>query len=178
MPSGQSPSRKVRLTIAHGGRVRSSKITADVRAFFTSYCTAFIRQDAPAIAKHFADSVHVASDTGADVSVRVANPVEWRKTIDRILAMYRAIDVGSLEATGLATDALSPRLVQARLRWALSDRAARPLYEFDAMYTLARHTETFRITAMAHNEIPEYRRCLERQPRDPQREDADRTAAT
>jgi hypothetical protein len=158
--------------------VRSSKITADVRAFFTSYCTAFIRQDAPAIAKHFADSVHVASDTGADVSVRVANPVEWRKTIDRILAMYRAIDVGSLEATALATDALSPRLVQARLRWALSDRAARPLYEFDAMYTLARHTETFRITAMADNEIPEYRRCLERKTSDPQREDADRTAAT
>jgi len=28
------------------------------------------------------------------------------------------------------------------------------------MYTLARHTETFRITAIAHNEIPEYRRCL------------------
>jgi hypothetical protein len=158
--------------------VRSSKITADVRAFFTSYCTAFIRQDAPAIAKHFADSVHVASDTGADVSVHVANPVEWRKTIDRILAMYRAIDVGSLEATGLATDALSPRLVQARLRWALSDRAARPLYEFDAMYTLARHTETFRITAIAHNEILEYRRCMAGKPNDPQREDFDRTAAT
>ena len=158
--------------------MRSSKITADVRAFFTSYCTAFIRQDAPAIAKHFADSVHVASDTGADVSVHVANPVEWRKTIDRILAMYRAIDVGSLEATGLATDALSPRLVQARLRWALSDQAARPLYEFDAMYTLARHTETFRITAIAHNEILEYRRCMAGKPNDPQREDFDRTAAT
>jgi len=149
-------------TIAHGGRVRSSKITADVRAFFTSYCTAFIRQDAPAIAKHFADTVHVASDGGDDVSVHVANAAEWRKTIDRILEMYRAIDVGSVEATGLATDALSSRLVQARLRWALSDRAARPLYEFDAMYTLARHTETFRITALAHNEIPEYRRCLAR----------------
>ncbi|GAC1483842.1 MAG: hypothetical protein NVS1B5_03430 [Gemmatimonadaceae bacterium] len=53
-------------------------------------------------------------------------------------------------------------MVQARLRWALADRAARPLYEFDAMYTLARHTETFRITAIAHNEIPEYRRCLAR----------------
>ena len=158
--------------------MRSSKITADVRAFFTSYCTAFIRQDAPAIAKHFADSVHVASDTGADVSVHVANPVEWRKTIDRILAMYRAIDVGSLEATGLATDALSPRLVQARLRWALSDQAARPLYEFDAMYTLARHTETFRIMAIAHNEILEYRRCMAGKPNDPQREDFDRTAAT
>ncbi|HEX9605886.1 MAG TPA: hypothetical protein VF962_01525, partial [Gemmatimonadaceae bacterium] len=109
--------------------MRSSKITADVRAFFTTYCTAFIRQDAPAITGHFADLVHVTSDAGDDVSVHVANMVEWRKTIDRILEMYRAIDVGSVEATGLATDALSSRLVQARLRWALGDRAGRALYE-------------------------------------------------
>ena len=104
--------------------------------------------------------MHVASDTGRDVSVHVADAVEWRRTIDRILEMYRAIDVGFLEATGLATDALSSRLVQARLRWALRDRAGLALYEFDAMYTLARHTETFRIIAIAHNETPEYRRCL------------------
>jgi hypothetical protein len=142
--------------------VRSSKITADVRSFFTSYCTAFIRQDAPAIAKNFADLVHVASDSGDDVNVHVETAAEWRKTIDRLLDMYRAIDVGFIEATGLASDALSPRLVQARVRWALSDRASRPLYEFDAMYTLARHSEIFRITAIAHNEIPEYRRCLAR----------------
>ena len=139
--------------------MRSSKITADVRAFFTSYCTAFIRQDAPAIAGHFADLVHVASDDGDKVSVQVSDTADWRQTIDRILEMYRAIDVGSLEATGLATDPLSARLVQVRLRWALSDKAGGPLYEFDAMYTLARHTEKFRITALAHNELPEYRRC-------------------
>jgi hypothetical protein len=142
--------------------LRSSKITADVRAFFTSYCTAFIRQDAPAIAKHFADLVHVAGDTGEDVDVLVATAVEWRKTIDRLLDMYRTIDVGSVEAIALATDALSPRLVQARVRWALSDKAARPLYEFDAMYTLGRHTEKFRIIAIAHNEIPQYRSCAAR----------------
>jgi hypothetical protein len=142
--------------------VRSSKITADVRAFFTTYCTAFIRQDAPAIAKHFAELVHVTSDDGRDVSVAVATAEEWRATIDRLLEMYRAIDVGSVEATGLATDALSPQLVQARVRWALYDKAVRPLYEFDAMYTLARHTEKFRITAIAHNEIPQYRNCLAR----------------
>ena len=142
--------------------MRSSKITADVRAFFTSYCAAFIRQDAPAIAKHFAELVHVTSDDGRVVSVLVANAEEWRATIDRLLEMYRAIDVGSVEATGLATDALSPQLVQARVRWALYDKAVRPLYEFDAMYTLARHTEKFRITAIAHNEIPQYRNCLAR----------------
>jgi hypothetical protein len=142
--------------------VRSSKITADVRAFFTSYCTAFIRQDALAIAKLFAYPVHVTSDEGRDVTVRIATADEWRTTIDRLLEMYRAIDVGSVEAIGLATDALSPLLVQARLRWALYDKAKQPLYEFDAMYTLARHTETFRITAIAHNEIPQYRNSLAR----------------
>jgi len=138
----------------------SSNITADVRAFFTTYCSAFIRQDAPAIAGHFADMIHVASDTGDDVSVHVATPAEWRKTIDHLLEMYRAIDVGWAEATALTTEAISPRLVHARLRWSLQDRARRPLYEFDALYTLARHTETFRIIAIAHNEIPRYRRCL------------------
>jgi len=142
--------------------VRSSKITADVRAFFTSYCTAFIRQDAPAIAKQFADLVHVSSDEGREVTVTIATAKEWRNTIDLLLEMYRAIDVGSVEAIGLATDALSPRLVQARLRWALYDKAKQPLYEFDAMYTLARHTEKFRITAIAHNETIQYRDCLAR----------------
>ena len=142
--------------------MRSSKITADVRAFFTSYCTAFIRQDAPAIAKQFADLVHVSSDEGREVTVTIATAEEWRNTIDRLLEMYRAIDVGSVEAIGLATDALSPLLVQARVRWALYDKAKQPLYEFDAMYTLARHTEKFRITAIAHNEIIQYRDCLAR----------------
>jgi hypothetical protein len=142
--------------------MRSSKITADVRAFFTGYCTAFIRQDAPAIARHFADLVHVSSDDGRDVSVILATADQWRKTIDDLLDMYRAIDVGGIEATALATDALSPRLVQARVRWALKDKAAQPLYEFDAMYTLARHTEKFRITAIAHNETTEYHSCLAR----------------
>lgn len=142
--------------------MRSSKITADVRAFFTLYCTAFIRQDAPAIIKHYANLVHVSTDDGRDVSVTLSTIDEWRTTVDQMLEMYRAINVGSIEATGLGVDALSPRLVQTRLRWALKDKAAQPLYEFDAMYTLARHTEKFRITAIAHNEIPEYRKCLAR----------------
>jgi len=142
--------------------VRSSEITADVRAFFTAYCTAFIRLDAPAIAGHFADQVHIATETGKTVRVQVATGAEWRKAIDQLLEMYRAINFGSAEATALSVDALSPRLVQASVRWALRDRTTAPLYEFDALYTLARHEERFRIIAIAHNEIPHYRRCAER----------------
>jgi hypothetical protein len=139
---------------------RSGDITAHVRGFFTEYCTAFIRQDGAAIAKHFADLVHTVSDTGKDVRVHVSTGEEIRKTIDHLLEMYRAIDFGSAEALALATDPLSSRLVQVRIRWALRNKAGAPLYEFDAMYTLARHSDLFRITAVAHNEMAQYRRCI------------------
>jgi hypothetical protein len=139
---------------------RSGDITAHVRGFFTEYCTAFIRQDGAAIAKHFADLVHTVSDTGKDVRVHVSTGEEIRKTIDHLLEMYRAIDFGSAEAPALATDPLSSRLVQVRIRWALRNKAGAPLYEFDAMYTLARHSDLFRITAVAHNEMAQYRRCV------------------
>jgi hypothetical protein len=142
--------------------VSSSEVTADVRAFFTSYCTAFIRLDAPAIVRQFADEIHIASETGTRVHCQVSNNTEWRKTIDQLLEMYRAVNFGSAEVTAISIHALSGRLVQARLRWALRDRTAAPLYDFDALYTLARHDKTFRIVAIAHNEIPHYRRCVER----------------
>jgi len=140
--------------------VKSSQITSHVRAFFTGYCTAFIRLDAPAIMKHFADQVHIASETGDDVRVQVATAAEWRKTIDKLLDMYRAVDFGGAEVTAIETHPLSSRLVQALLTWSLRNRAGDLLYEFDAVYTLARHDERFRIISIAHNEIPQYRRCL------------------
>ena len=140
----------------------SSEITADVRAFFTTYCTAFIRLDAPAIARHFADQVHIASETGKSVNVQFQTSEEWRRTIGHLLEMYRAINFGSAEVTAMSVHPISPRLVQASLHWALSDSNRAPLYEFDALYTLARHSEKFRIIAIAHNEIPQYRRCVER----------------
>jgi hypothetical protein len=141
--------------------VRSSQITADVRAFFTTYCTAFIRRDAPAIARHFADQVHVASETGKSVSVQIQSGDEWRKTIDHLLELYRTINVASAEVKEMSVHPVSSRLVQASLHWALRDNSGAPLYEFDALYTLARHSERFRIIAIAHNEIPQYRRCAE-----------------
>ena len=134
-----------------------TSVTADVRAFFTTYCSAFIRQDAPAIARHFANTIQVASDTGDDITVHVATAEEWRKTLDHLLEMYRAIGFGWAEAIALTCELISPRLVHAHLRWSVQTADKHPLYEFDALYILARHTETFRIISVAHNEIPKYR---------------------
>lgn len=142
--------------------MKSSKITADVRAFFTKFCAAYIRQDATAICKHYADVVHISSDTGDRVTVHVATNDEMLKTIAHLLEGYRTIGFATAEALAVATDEMTSRLVQARVLWLLRDKAGEPIYEFDAMYTLARHTEIFRITALAHNEIPQYRRALAR----------------
>src|SRR5438067_10524536 len=92
-----------------GGRTltTTSSVTADVRAFFTTYCSAFIRQDAPAIARHFAGTIQVASDTGDDVTVHVATAGEWRKTIEHLLEMYRAINFGWAEAIALTCEIIS-----------------------------------------------------------------------
>jgi hypothetical protein len=133
-----------------------------VEAFFESYRAAFERMDAPAIAGHFTHPVHLASDTGGGVRLETLTAEEWRDTLDRILAMYRAIDVSAAQWGALTSDALSSRLVQARVAWSLRDRAGHPLYEFNALYTLARHDDSFRIAAIAHDEIPQYRRCLAR----------------
>jgi hypothetical protein len=108
--------------------VKSKKITADVRGFFTSYCSAYIRQDAAAICKHFADLVHISTDTGTRVDVHVANDAEMLKSVSHLLEMYRSIGFGSAEALALATDEMSSRLVQARVRWLLRDKVANPLY--------------------------------------------------
>ena len=148
--------------------MHSRKITADVRAFFTSYVAAYIRQDAPAIVKNFAEVVHVSGDTGSKVEVHVAKREEMLKTVSHLLEMYRAIDFGSAEILALGTDEMSSRLVQARLRWLLRDKAGKEMYEFDTMYTLARHTEIFRIIALAHNEIPHYRDYVARRSRVPE----------
>jgi hypothetical protein len=45
----------------------------------------------------------------------------------------------------------------------LFDEQGRPIYDFDASYTLADLGEGMRITAIAHNETPRLRAVIERQ---------------
>jgi hypothetical protein len=137
-------------------------MTSSVEGFFESYRAAFERMDAAAIAGHFASPVHVASDTGGGVHLQALTAEEWRDALEQLLTRYRAIDVGSAHVRELSSDALSSRLVQARVVWSLHDRAGRELYEFNALYTLARHDDSSRIAAIAHDEIPQFRRCLAR----------------
>ncbi len=149
----------------------TSETTMGVSAFFESYRTAFERFDAPAVAGHFAFPSHVTSDTGEIVLSSIASSEEWSGKIERLLGMYRAIGVSSARVLDLAETRLSPRLSQVTVHWELHDGAGQLLYDFEAAYTLVEIDGALRIAAIAHNEIPRYRACLERLRSRPARDD-------
>ncbi len=133
-----------------------------IRAFFDSYRTAFERQDAAAIADHFAYPGLVTSDAGEIALVPITDRQGWIGRLEQLLGMYRAIGVGSARVLDLTVAEISPRLVTARIHWALHDAAGERLYDFEAIYTVAQTTGAFHITAIAHNELPQYQACYVR----------------
>jgi len=140
------------------------KAALAIELFFASYREAFERADVAAVAAHFGESVHVASDTGAGVRLELSTGAEWRAVIERLLTLYRAIGVGRAEPRGLDVVGLSERLAQASVGWALFDDDGRALYEFRALYTLAHDGTRWRIVAVAHDELPQSRRYLASHP--------------
>jgi len=137
-------------------------IQTSVSAFFDSYRAAFERGDAAAVADHFVYPGHVTSDAGEIVLVPITNRQEWLGKLEQLLGMYRAIRLSSAHVLDLTLTEISSRLVQAQLHWDLRDAAGLRLYDFVASYTLANGDGAFRITAIAHNELPQYQACLAR----------------
>lgn len=134
-------------------------VDAMVGAFLASYRTAFERRDVAAIAAHFGDAVHVASDTGSGVHLQYVARAEWSGVLERLVSQYRALDLGRADVRVVATAAVSPRLAQARVDWALFSRAGDALYEFAALYTLACEGRSCHIIAIAHDEVARSRRA-------------------
>ena len=140
----------------------SEETTRSVNAFLDSYRTTFEKLDAPAIAEYFAFPLHVTQD-GQEIGLAaIATRQDWIQSLERLLGLYRAIDVSTAGVLDLTVSELSPRLVQALVHWALFDGAGRSLYDFEAIYTLAQFNDMFLIAAIAHNEMPRYRECFKR----------------
>ena len=137
--------------------------THSVIAFIDSYRAAFERLDAAAIAEHFAYPGHLASGGGDEVMlVPVTERAEWTRQIERLIDVYREVDFGRTRVLDVHIIELAPNLVQATVRWGLEDAAGRDLYVFTSSYTLVRDgVGTPRIAAVAHDELPKLRACLE-----------------
>jgi hypothetical protein len=130
--------------------------------FFESYRAAFGRFESAAVAEHFAFPLQITGE-GREVEVTsIQDRSTWIESLDRLLEMYLAIGVADASIVELEQRELSPRLRTALVRWLLRDGKGETLYEFSAAYTLAQVGSSLRVTAIAHNEVPRYRECLQR----------------
>jgi hypothetical protein len=135
-------------------------IQQEARAFFEAYRATFQRLEAAPVADFFAFPLQVVGD-GREVSLSaVPSRDAWLGDLERLLGMYRLLGVSTARALELTVQELSPRLCQASLHWELYDGQGKRLYDFNAIYTLARQGENLRIAAIAHNESPRLRACL------------------
>jgi ribosomal protein S17 len=133
-----------------------------IQAFLDSYQRAFEAFDPLAIVEQFCYPCQITSDAG-EVTVTVVPTREaWIPQIERLVSTYRAIGVHAAVQVELRSVELTPRLAQATVRWRLVDARGQQLYEFDASYTLADLGQGFRISGIAHNEVPQLNALLER----------------
>jgi hypothetical protein len=152
----------MRLEIGGATSVTSAE-RSTVRAFLDAYRTAFETFDAAAVADLFHYPCQITSG-GAEVTVAVIPTRDaWMPQLERLVAAYRSIGVRSAEARAVDVAELTTRLAGAVVHWGLFDEQGRPIYDFDASYTLADLGEGMRITAIAHNETPRLRAVIERQ---------------
>ncbi|HSL63945.1 MAG TPA: hypothetical protein VK874_04735 [Gaiellaceae bacterium] len=132
-----------------------------IEDFLDAYRNAFEAFDASAVADLFTYPCQITSDAGETSVTTVADRETWAGQLERLLDTYREIGVRSAEILDAQVTELSPRLVQATVRWRLLDRAGARIYDFDASYTLLDGGEGMRLAAIAHNETGRLRAAVE-----------------
>lgn len=138
----------------------SNELADEVKQFFQAYCAAFEALDVEAIADCVAYPCHIVSD-GDDVTLTaISNRRECLATMNRVVVLHRQLGAPSGRIEGLSILALSQRLAQASLRMDVLAGASHLLYDFQASYSLAKFEGSWRIAAIAHNQIPRLLRCI------------------
>ena len=133
-------------------------ITTDqARAFLEAYASDFQRQDKDAVAARYAYPAHVVTHDGGVALVAAPSREAWLAVIERILKMYAAMGVRRAAMIDLSVVTVSPRIAQARLTWDLHGEGDKPLYRFEAIYTLALVDDGLKIVqVISENEQPKF----------------------
>lgn len=134
------------------GSMPSADSPRDVPTFFESYARAFEQFDASAVAKHFAFPLHILDDEQGTGPTVVSDRAGWISLLQRLIEMYRRLELASARFTLSSSTELAPGLHQVLVKWILCDQTGRQLYDFTAGYTLKRLATGLCITAIVHNE--------------------------
>ena len=123
------------------------------------YRDAFSHSDLDALVEFFGYPLQVVSVTDG-VAVSIVQRTDWTGALDRLLDTYKRL--GVVNAVPLALDVSQPMAGVAfvNVRWQLKDQDDRPIYDFAAVYTLARTEDQLRIVSVAHDELPKLRAAM------------------
>jgi len=138
--------------------VSGTGISAEaVKVFLESYASAFQASDKDAVADRYAYPVHVVTHNGGVRFLAIPSRAAWLAVVERILQMYGAMGVRRAAMRDLNVIDISPQVAQARLVWALRGDGDKPLYEFEATYTLAQLDGELKIVqVISENEQPKF----------------------
>ncbi|HVE67242.1 MAG TPA: hypothetical protein VNB64_01545 [Solirubrobacteraceae bacterium] len=129
--------------------------------FFEEYRTTFARYDADALAALFAFPFQAVSATDDGAAITASATVdEWRPVLEGLLGMYRTLGVAEGEPLQLHSTELTEQTGSARVHWQLRRDDGSTIYEFTAVYTLARVNGAWRVAGIVHDELPKLQAAL------------------
>jgi hypothetical protein len=138
----------------------SNTLNEEVRTFFQTYTAAFEALDVEAIADCVAYPSHIVSDGEEAVLIAMADRQQCVAAMDKVVTLHRELGAPAGRIHDLSITELSPRLAQASLRMEVLDKTSSCLYDFQAIYSLAKFSGAWRIVAIAHNQIPRLLSCV------------------
>ena len=130
------------------------------RELIEQYRSAFASADVEALLDCFNFPLQVVSITTDQASVSIARTEDWPHVLDELLSGYERLGVA--EAVPLSLEVTEPieDVAFVRVHWALQHANGDPIYDFKAVYTLARTGGRYRIVAIAHDELPKLRAAM------------------
>jgi len=126
------------------------------------YCAAFGHADVGALMNCFTFPLHVAGVADGEAMTSVAHAEEWPGVLERLLEAYGRM--GVTVAVPLSVEITEPMNAVAvvGVHWELQRRDREPVYDFTAVYTLARTDGQLRIVTIAHDELPKIQAAMQR----------------
>lgn len=128
--------------------------------FLEEYRTTFSALDTAAITALFAFPCQVVGDTGTVGVVSVPTAEAWAAAIERIVGAYRVLGVTTATPAGVQVVPVTAGSALVALTWQLEDGEGRPVYSFDACYTVVDTGAGPRIVAVVHDESVKLQQAL------------------
>ncbi len=101
--------------------------------------------------------VSIAEDRA---SASVSGKDDWPQVITGLLGAYERLGVVEVVPLELEVDEPMVAIAVVRVHWALQREDGDAVYDFTAVYTLARLDNGLRIVAIAHDELPKLQAAL------------------